>query len=159
MAKIEDVIKLLDEGRIEEALETAEDVKKKKDMALTLSDYAAGVMLNYSLPEISQRLLAKALKLDKDCAGAHFNLGVLLSEPEMYDADPDNLAKAVKHYRKAASLDPKNSEVHFNLGLIYAMTGQAEKARDCYEDYLRLEPQEHDKTDLLYGLIRSVEAA
>ena len=158
MAKIEDVIKLLDEGRIEEALETAEDVKKKKDMSLTLSDYAAGVMLNYSLPEISQRLLAKALKLDKDCASAHFNLGVLLSEPEMYEADPDNLSKAVKHYKKAVSLEPKNSEAHFNLGLIYAMTGQAEEARKCYEDYLRLEPKEHDKTDLLYGLIRSVEA-
>jgi tetratricopeptide (TPR) repeat protein len=48
--------------------------------------------------------------------------------------------KAIKHYRTALELKPDCAEAHFNLGLVYFQQGLTKKAREEFEEALRIDP-------------------
>lgn len=152
-----DIIKLLDKGNIDGAFDLVDEIKDKKSMALLLSDYAAIIARHYGIHDIVERLLKKALELDPACVGAHFNLGVLYTEPEVLMENEAKIDEAVKHYLKVIELDPKNIKANYNLGLLYAYTGGVEEAKECYMRVLELDPDNIDKYDVLDGLIRQAD--
>jgi Flp pilus assembly protein TadD len=99
--------------------------------------------------------LRDALRLDRESAPTHYNLGVALSREQKFDEaitelgeavrlDPDyaeahnNLAAmlllrgrpadAVDHYRRAVALRPESAEAHDNLGRGLALAGRGAEA-------------------------------
>ena len=152
-----DIIKLLDKGNIEGAFDLVDDMKDKKNAAILLSDYAAMIARQYNLHDIVEKLLIKAIDLNPDSAPAHFNLGVLYTEPDVVIEDEGKLSEAEKHYNKAVELDPENLKAHYNLGLLYAYKGQVEEAREHYLKVLELDPDNIEKYDVLDGLIRQAD--
>jgi len=157
MAEIKDIIKLLDKGNLEGAFDLVDDMESKKDAAALLSDYAAMIAKQYNLLDIVEKLLIKAIELDPKCVGAHFNLGVLYTEPELLIEDGGKVKDAEKHYLKAVELEPENIKVRYNLGLLYAYTRRSEDAREQYLKVLELDSKNSDKYDVLDGLIRQAE--
>jgi tetratricopeptide (TPR) repeat protein len=152
-----DIIKLLDKGNLDGAFDLVDEMKDKKSMAVLLSDYAAIIARHYGLHGIVERLLKKAVELDPNSAGIHFNLGVLYTEPEVVIEDEKKIALAEEHYLRAIELDSGNLKAHYNLGLLYAYTGRAEEAREQYAKVLELDPDNIDKYDVLDGLISQVD--
>jgi len=157
MADEKDIIKLLDKGNFDGAFDLVEDIGDKKNAALLLSDYAAMVAKQYGLYDIVEKLLKKALELDPGCVGAHFNFGVLYTEPDLLLEDQDKIDLAEEHYKKALELDPKNMKAHYNLGLLYACTKRVEEAQEEYAKVLEIDPDNVDKYDMLDSLIRQAD--
>ncbi len=59
--------------------------------------------------------------------------------------DPAYLARALDAIQKAAVLAPTDAKVHYNLGLVLAVTGQKSEAKKVMEETLTLKP---DYTDV-----------
>ena len=59
---------------------------------------------------------------------------------------------AARHYEKAASLDSKNIEAHFNLGSIYEQLDRVELACAAYETVKKLDPDNQIATEALFRL-------
>jgi tetratricopeptide (TPR) repeat protein len=69
-----------------------------------------------------ETLLAKAVKIDRNCVDAYLQLGVLYSSKHNYE-------KAIGFYTKAIELDPQLSEAHYRLAMAYDRTGDPTKAK------------------------------
>jgi tetratricopeptide (TPR) repeat protein len=93
-------------------------------------------------PASSQRVasfLEKAVKLDPNFAAAHLQLGTVDSG--------HNLADAIAEYQRAIVADPGLAEAHFRLAQAYKKVGQAEKARDEFAAYQRIQATEASKVE------------
>jgi Tfp pilus assembly protein PilF len=84
----------------------------------------------------------KALELDKDCFGAHLNLGTLYFNQR-------KLKLAEQHYRAAIELHPRYVLAHFNLASLYDELGQVDRAIKLYNSTLSIDP---DYVDAHYNL-------
>jgi len=76
----------------------------------------------------------EALRLRKDYASVHNNLGGLLRTM------PSRGDEALRHIQEALRLQPDLAEAHNNLGVWYGDRGDATKAAAQYEEALRLQP-------------------
>lgn len=99
--------------------------------ALTL---AAHIMIDCDRHGMAQPLLAHASKLDPDSSLIWNNLGLCFWEQHM-------LEEAEKCYIKAVSRDPNDANALNNLAQLYNSTGQPEKALNCLEKALRVNPK------------------
>lgn len=75
----------------------------------------------------------KFLDLEPGHAGAHANLGAVLSRLGQYDG-------AVKSYDNALRLNPRMTDALFNLGVAHYRVGQFAKAADALTRYLAARP-------------------
>lgn len=82
------------------------------------------------------------LKLRPDEAGAHSNLGVVLSKLGRYD-------EAIAEYQKAEKLVPGDPRIGVNLALAYEKSGRIEEARAKLEQLHAGQPNEAQITMLL----------
>ena len=155
MPETKDIIKLLDKGNVDGALDLADDVKDKKGIALILNNYAAILAKELGVYDASKKILTKVIEIDPGLSEAYYNLGCLYSEPEMLSEKSQNLKKSKEAYKKAIELDPKHVRAHYNLGLLYAFTGELEKARKEYSACLRIDKENIAKYDYLEGIIKS----
>ena len=76
----------------------------------------------------------KALEADPEDFETNFNIGVLF-----YDQKQD--AERAIHYLKIASNEEKNATALFNLALILEETGDRQRAKEYYEEVLKIDPQ------------------
>lgn len=51
-----------------------------------------------------------------------------------------NVGRAEQFWLQATRLNPKMSQPYFNLGLLYAQSGQNDKAKNCYRDAIKYDP-------------------
>ena len=63
----------------------------------------------------------RALEINPDNAGVHYNLAVVL-------AGRGEVDEAVAHYEKALEINPNYMEAHHNLGAVLFGRGQVEEA-------------------------------
>ena len=75
----------------------------------------------------------EALRLDKDFAHAHVNLGTALLRTGELD-------EAIKHHRVATVLEPVNALAHHHLGCSLQRKGEREKAIDHLQKVIQLKP-------------------
>jgi tetratricopeptide (TPR) repeat protein len=86
----------------------------------------------------AKEALDKALEMDPKSAKAHVAHGVgFYYLPASFGGGPDN---AIKDYKAAIALDPKNAEAYLWLGVAYAKAHQNAQAREALAKSLQLDP-------------------
>jgi len=73
-------------------------------------------------------------------ANAWTSLGVAYDELNRYN-------DAIKAYRRAIKIDPKNAVAWNNLGVAYSLSGDRAAAIDAVRELRRLDPTRADKLD------------
>ncbi len=132
-------------------------------------DSLAGSLVELGLLDEAEHQVREALRLKPGMAGAHYNLGRILSRRgrraeaekqylEAVAADPgyaeayNNLgmllaemgrvAESVGRFEKALELKPDSQKARYNLGLALAMLGRSEEAEMNLREAVRLNPQD-----------------
>jgi tetratricopeptide (TPR) repeat protein len=129
--KVDDVLALLKETRVEEALKAADGVQDRRLMASKLTEFAGTLHHLKGKPWLTEVLLKKSLLLDWDNPVTHYNIGVLYSEPD-HAEEKDGLKKAETAYRNALKLRPDFQEARYNLALLLYFTGRRGEAEAEY---------------------------
>jgi tetratricopeptide (TPR) repeat protein len=122
------LVGLLKKAQLEEALECAEKMKNTSLASEILSDFAGSLVKHLYEYETAEQLLKKAISLNPKNAEAHYNLGVLYTEPALLMRNEGKLAEAEKAYLRAIKLKPDFMEAHYNLSLLYHFTGRSDEA-------------------------------
>ncbi len=133
----EEVIGLLKEARVEEALAKADEVGDKAGMAAKLTEFAGALNYLKGRPGLTEAILLKSLLLDPKNPVTYYNLGVLMSGPDLLAEDEGNLDKAVKAYGAALRLDPEYHQARYNLALLLFFSGRLEDAEREYGRILK----------------------
>jgi len=142
MAEVEDVLKLLWNAKVFEALELAGKVKDRKGLAVQLTEFAGTLDWLKGKPYTAGLILLKAIELCPEYALAHYNLGVVFTDVEMLADHPEYVALAEREYRWVIGLDQSFAPAHHNLALLYYFTGRLEESRNEYKKAVELEPSE-----------------
>ncbi|WP_404786830.1 glycosyltransferase [Altericista sp. CCNU0014] len=79
----------------------------------------------------AEALLTRALKIQPECAIAHYNLGLI------YKAQ-GNFSAAIAAYQKAIALQPNSAEAHQNLGVVYFKQGQVLESLAAFQQAIAL---------------------
>jgi tetratricopeptide (TPR) repeat protein len=111
-------------GRYQEA---QEDLRRAVTLNPSNADYMANLgYVLYKLGRATEAIGAEraALKLDANSFTAHYQLGRFL----LLGGDPTLVAEAASHLRRAIELDPRRSEVRFDLLTAYRALGDAPNA-------------------------------
>jgi tetratricopeptide (TPR) repeat protein len=122
--------------------------KGKVDEAIASFQKASALDPKLTLPLLSLGAIFCDVKRDYDAAivcfrqvialnprdaGAHFNLGLALSNKGKVD-------EAIACFQKASALDPKDATAHFQLGLLLHRKGQLDEAIASFRKALELDP-------------------
>ncbi len=83
--------------------------------------------------EAARKVYENALKIKKDSAIAHYNLGMTHFKMALYDG-------ALHHFKKAIETVPWSSEMHYSLAATYWKKGMIENCRTELEQALSLDP-------------------
>jgi len=86
-------------------------------------------------------LLEKAVRLDPNLSAAYLQLGIL-------DAEQNDFAAAIVHYKEAIQIDPEMEEAHYRLGVAYARTGEklkSQKELDIHEKLAKKSEEELER--------------
>jgi len=124
---VDEVISLLKQRKIEEALDAMDTVEDKKLMAEKLTEFAGSLNYLKGLPGLTEVLLRRSLMLDDKNPVTHYDLGVLYSGPDVLDEA--NAAKAKRAYKNALKIREDFHEARYNLALLYYFTGRIGEAR------------------------------
>jgi len=82
--------------------------------------------------------LDRAIEMDPASSKAHVAHGVgFYYLPTNFGGGPDN---AIKDYKQAIALDPRNAEAYLWLGVAYAKQHQDAQAREAFTKSLKLDP-------------------
>jgi tetratricopeptide (TPR) repeat protein len=103
--------------------------------AQALYSYAMAVAKeNANDPEV-EALLTRAIAIDRKCAPAYLQLGILAY------AHRDPL-KAIDLYHQAIDADPQLAEAHYRLGVAYDRMGKADQAAQEFQRHDEIEKQQ-----------------
>jgi len=139
---VEQMIKLLEEAEVEKALQLADEIEDKKEVAKALNDFGASIAMKTDYYDDAELILKKALELDPNNYMIHYNLGFLYTEPELLLKDINRIKDAEKEYRIAIKLNPDYADAHFNLALVLFFTNRVEEANLEYNKALKLSPDD-----------------
>lgn len=142
MAKVDDVMALLREGKVFEAMKLADRVEDRREMAEQLTFFAGTLDWLKSKSYSAGLILLKAVEVDPDYALAHYNLGVVLTDPDLLKDHKDYFTLAEREYRIVIKLDPSFAPAHYNLALLYYFTGRLADCRMEYRKAVELDPSE-----------------
>jgi tetratricopeptide (TPR) repeat protein len=132
-AKINSLIALYAQGKIQEALKTSDVLTKDYPNESLLYNISGACYQALGQLETAVKYYEQALVLKPGNAEAHCNLGVTLKELGQLEA-------AVKHYEQALVTKPNYAEAHCNLGVTLKEHGQPEAAVKHYEQALVIKP-------------------
>lgn len=99
------------------------------------------LLLRYSKYEEAEETLTKAIKYDKHNYEAYYYRGCARVNAQKYDG-------AIDDFEKAVELKPDYADAYFNMGRVYYIQNDEDKACECYklaakygrpnlDDYLR----------------------
>ena len=89
----------------------------------------------------------KVLKVNPRDAIVYYNLANLYRD---HRNDPEN---AIINYNKAVGLQPKFAEAWLNLGLLYARTGNVDRAIDALQSFSKFAEKNDKNKDAVMGMI------
>ena len=130
----EDVVGLLKQAKVEEALAAADEVEDKKAVAEAITEFAGALNYKRGHPDLVEVLLKKSLTLDPGNALTHYNIGVLYTDPDVLEEDDSKAGKAEAAYRNALKIEPGFHEARYNLALLCYFTGRADEAERLYAE-------------------------
>jgi tetratricopeptide (TPR) repeat protein len=126
---------------VEEKL--ARFVHQQPGNALANYFYAMAIWKRQELPpdmrdmQQVEALLNSAVTIDKKCADAYLQLGLLYFSRRDY-------SKAIGYYTQAIAADPQLGEAHYRLGVAYDRIGEADKAKQEFQLHDEIEKVQAD---------------
>jgi tetratricopeptide (TPR) repeat protein len=126
---------------VEEKL--ARFVHRQPGNALANYFYAMAIWKRQELPPDTrdmqqvEALLNNAVNIDKKCADAYLQLGLLYFSRRDY-------SKAIAYYTQAITADPQLGEAHYRLGVAYDRIGEADKAKQEFQLHDQIEKVQAD---------------
>jgi len=120
-------------GRHDEALKTLEPLMSRDPESPRLRETASFIAVQAGRFEQARRWALQALELDGERPDSWNNLGVA-------SYNLDRKGEAVEAWKRAASLEPSNLDVLFNLGLVAAEIGDGQTARTALRRFLAAAP-------------------
>ncbi|MBD3260846.1 MAG: hypothetical protein GF334_04085 [Candidatus Altiarchaeales archaeon] len=156
MAEVEEVVGLLKEAKVEEAIQLMPEVEDKKTLSQRLVDlggFFAEVKARYHL---AVALLLLSLRFNPQNKYAAYNLANTYSTPYMLIEEPRNLDKAVYWYGKAIEIDSRFHEARYNLALLFFFNQKTVEARKQYEQLMSIKPR-HPKYRELGLLLKALK--
>ena len=136
----------IDKGNVARAVELLEDAIKKAppgDLPRLRTLYSdalrrqAGLLSDRSGPK-AERLLTKAVAADPKNGKAYFDLGKIRMKAKEYPG-------AIRAFREAATLGFRPADTLYNLGFVYASTGDFGNAEKMFHRVASLKPSYLDK--------------
>ena len=169
---VRESVQLIDR-RIDDAMNALKDATHRAayDKALTQSGQRgggdAGIQQRLTQRSIAQQNFAKARELSS--SGDYYGAIVLLKQavnfaPDMADAlfllgscqerNPKWRRDAAESLQMTLSVDPNHIEAMISLGDLYKQEGLTSRAQTCYEDALKIAPDNQQAKSRLAGLKR-----
>ncbi len=93
-------------------------------------------------------LLKQAVEFEPDHGQAWFLLG------QCQERNPKWRRDAAESYQRALSVDPNNVEALISLGDLYKSEGLVSRAQSCYEDVIKIQPENQQAKSRIQGLKR-----
>jgi arylsulfatase A-like enzyme/Flp pilus assembly protein TadD len=103
-------------------------------------DHLGIVHLRKGNPEKALEAFRKALALDPNFALAHLNVGAALMEIYFSSPQPERLAEAIDHLKKAAALNPSMNLAFRGLATAYQEAGRTDEALAAWEKAVVSDP-------------------
>jgi tetratricopeptide (TPR) repeat protein len=88
----------------------------------------------------AERLLIKAVTIDRKCADAYLQLGIL-------SASERNFEKAIGYYREAIHANPELGDAHYRLGVAYDRIGEPAKAKQEFQLHDEIQKREAEAVE------------
>jgi hypothetical protein len=155
--------------RIDEAVDVLKDPVRRgaydKLIQGRTGEAAASIQQRLNQRSIAEQNFTKARELAQQ--GDYYGAIVLLKQsvhfaPDHADAwqllgacqerNPRWRREAVESFQMALSIDPNNVEAMISLGDLYKQEGMISRAQTCYEDVLKIVPENQQATSRLAGL-------
>jgi len=118
-----------------------EEAVRNYELAIRMKPQDAGFHNNLSIVykaqekyELSLEEIRTAITLDPDEPEYHNNLGTLLAQMKIY-------AESEKAFLRALDIDLEHADSLYNLGMVYFVTGELEKAQITWESLLKAHPR------------------
>lgn len=160
---------MLIQRRIDEAVEVLKDPSRRVAYDKLLQGRSSGASINQRLTQqsIAEQNFTKAKELVGQ--GDYYGAIVLLKQtvnfmPDHAEAwqllgscqerNPNWRREAAESFQRALSLDPNNAEAMISLGDLYKTEGMISRAQTCYEDVLKIAPENQQAAMRLKGLKR-----
>jgi tetratricopeptide (TPR) repeat protein len=141
--RLNESARLLGQNRSREALALLQPLYNE---APTQPDLAVNVGGAYIMQRKWNRavdVLSKAVAANPD----HIMLWTNLAAAHLGNlktAGPRHQARAIAAYERVLALDPQAPNIHYHLGLIYKEQGDLERAAQCFEQALAVNPADRD---------------
>lgn len=155
--------------RVDEAVEVLKDATRRsaydKLIHSRTGEGAASIQQRLTQRSIAEQNFAKARELTGQ--GDYYGAIVLLKQavnfvPDHSEAwqllgscqerNPKWRRDAVESFQMALSIDPNNVEAMISLGDLYKAEGMISRAQTCYEDVLKIAPENQQAKSRLQGL-------
>ena len=157
--KTQDVLKLLDESKYQEALDVIKDMLSK-DPQNAAAFYLQGNAYHYIKDDKSaEESLKKAAELDPKQVGVHFLLGQIY-----YEAKKNH--ESIEEFKKELAIATENKDIlggtYLNLGIVYGDMNENDKAAEAFEKAIELMPKEvaaYNELAIIYTKMNKPEKA
>ena len=120
--------------RLTQRVIAEQNFNKAKELSIT-GDYYGAIVL-----------LRQAVEFAPDHAAAWYLLG------QCQERNPKWRRDAAESYQHALSIDPNNPDALISLGDLYRLDGLASRAQSCYEDVLKIAPENPEAKSRLAAL-------
>jgi len=125
--KIERLLKLITEGKLDNALQIS-NVKDIEDL------FSIGILFgqkgNYHVVE---KIFERVIQLNPNYAEAWYNKGIALGNLGKYDEE-------VKCYDEAIKINPDYTEAWYNKGIALGNLGKYDEEVKCYDEAIKINP-------------------
>jgi tetratricopeptide (TPR) repeat protein len=120
--------------RVNQRAIAEQNFAKARELSIT-GDYYGAIVL-----------LRQAVEFEPDHGQAWFLLG------QCQERNPKWRRDAAESYQRALSVDPNNVEALISLGDLYKSEGLVSRAQSCYEDVIKIQPENQQAKSRIQGL-------
>ncbi len=135
MTKFEEAMKLIAQGKLEEAKNLLEEILKTDPKDVNVLYNLGCTFTDLGQPEKAIVILERCLKYKPDFSNTYVALGVAYRELEDFD-------NAKKFFFDALKIDPKNSFALKNLGRAFGVIGDVKKSMDYLKKSYKINPMD-----------------
>jgi tetratricopeptide (TPR) repeat protein len=120
-------------GKAYEAMGRTYKAMGKHDEARKCLQTAADLYMSKEKVEDAEEILNEILQISADSLNVFNSLGVLYRRK-------GDLKTSLRHYTRALRINPDEPYIHYNIGRVYLDMKNHEKAREYFENAVRIDP-------------------
>ncbi|MFQ6103688.1 MAG: tetratricopeptide repeat protein [Candidatus Glassbacteria bacterium] len=97
----------------------------------------------------AEAIFKNVVALCPERSEGYINLGIICYDKQDYEC-------AVKHFKRARSIDPRNEMILKNLALTFSLTKQPDSALSVYRELLAIKPEDFDTRNSMATLLLNI---